>query len=58
MNDSDLRQQKIPPYWEDTCPVCEGKAVTACRCMINDRTCKNGHTWHWANNQKVEGSGH
>lgn len=48
----------VGPYWEDSCPECGELAVNACRCIINDRTCTNGHTWHRQNGLVVKGSGH
>jgi hypothetical protein len=50
--------KKAPPYWEDICPTCKTKAVSGCRCMINERTCANGHTWYWKNGEVILGSGH
>jgi hypothetical protein len=47
-----------PPYWEDICPICKTKAITGCRCIINDRKCANNHTWHWKDGKVVIGSGH
>lgn len=47
-----------PPAWEDSCPSCGEKAIMWCRCFINERTCKNQHTWYWENNQKVMGHKH
>jgi hypothetical protein len=47
-----------PSYWLDTCPVCDGIAVMACKCPVNERTCDQGHTWYWRDRQKVVGSWH
>jgi hypothetical protein len=47
-----------PVAWEDTCPVCNEKAVSWCRCFINERNCKNGHTWYWEKGKKIIGSKH
>lgn len=32
-------------YWEDHCPWCGAKCVSACRCPQNDRKCESGHWW-------------
>lgn len=32
-------------WTEDKCPICESKAISACRCPLNDRRCANGHWW-------------
>lgn len=53
-----LNIKKPPPYWEDKCPVCDEKAINCCRCIINNRNCKNGHDWHWVNGEVVLGTGH
>jgi len=29
----------------DYCPVCKEKYIGSCRCMQNDRHCRNGHIW-------------
>ncbi len=44
--------------WKDTCPICDMKAINWCKCLINERTCENGHTWYWWNSQKIVGSKH
>ena len=41
------------PYVNDYCPVCGGKCVAACRCLLNDRTCAKHHYWRRDNNDKV-----
>ncbi|AMV25508.1 hypothetical protein VT84_14005 [Gemmata sp. SH-PL17] len=33
------------PYSQDSCPECGEAAKATCRCIRNDRWCKNGHTW-------------
>ena len=32
-------------YWKDDCPICGELAIEACRCLLNDRECKNEHIW-------------
>jgi len=29
-----------------TCPTCGEPAVSICRCMLGDTSCKNKHEWH------------
>jgi hypothetical protein len=48
----------IPPMDEDPCPECAAKAVSQCRCPKSERTCANGHTWHWKDGAVVMGAGH
>lgn len=44
----------------DYCPVCEGKYVTQCRCLLSNRRCASGHEWHRCAEHGViaAGSGH
>lgn len=30
----------------DNCPICREPYELQCRCLLNDRTCLNGHQWH------------
>ncbi len=36
--------ERKPPA--NRCPICEGPAVTCCRCMRGDSVCAQGHQWH------------
>lgn len=38
-------QEAIKKYWTDTCPICDGIVISACRCLRNERQCSNGHQW-------------
>lgn len=40
-----MSDQEKKTWADDTCPVCESPAVSACRCPLNDRKCENGHWW-------------
>ena len=31
--------------WDDHCPECGYKCIAACKCLLNDRKCANGHWW-------------
>jgi hypothetical protein len=31
---------------EHNCPVCGQEYQSQCKCMVNHRTCPNGHEWH------------
>ena len=44
---------KQTPYWEDNCPVCDEKAIAACRCPLNDRKCPNDHWWRRDKNNEA-----
>jgi len=53
----------VPPYFEDTCPICNTKANGGCRCptvngISNDRFCANKHQWYWKDDKVVIGSHH
>jgi hypothetical protein len=43
---------------EDICPICGGKIVMRCRCMIGHKRCENGHSYHYKNGQLIMGDGH
>lgn len=40
-------------WTEDKCPTCDGPAVNACRCPLNDRQCANGHEWRRGDNNEA-----
>ena len=47
------------PYWEDHCPGCGEKANSGCRCLVNSRSCRNGHEWYRdKQGHAIAGSGH
>ena len=37
--------EKRLSWSDDYCPECGGKAVAACKCILNDRKCAQGHFW-------------
>ena len=58
MDSDKIKYKPACPYPDDICPLCHTKCVSACRCFINERTCENGHTWHYEFGKKVMGSTH
>lgn len=37
--------EQVKNYTLDLCPICGGRVTYACRCLLNERTCDNGHHW-------------
>lgn len=42
----------------NNCPECKEEAVTTCRCLMADSTCRNGHNWHTCVVHEVKVKGH
>lgn len=42
---ADARLPYHGSYPGDACPECGEKPAGACRCLLNDRFCANGHSW-------------
>jgi|688.fasta_scaffold63965_5 hypothetical protein len=40
------------------CPICNTSAVSVCNCVNRDSICKNNHTWHIKNNNRLLGHTH
>jgi len=30
---------------KETCPICELKWASRCKCLLNEKICPNGHSW-------------
>jgi hypothetical protein len=42
----------------DYCPECKEKYVGTCKCRINERTCRNGHSWYKEGKEIILGTKH
>lgn len=54
--------EQVRSYSLDLCPVCNTKAISGCRCILNNRRCANGHHWRRLDNGVAvmmdDGQGH
>ncbi len=41
-----VRLKKSKGESVDNCPICGEKWVSQCRCLNQQRTCENGHSWY------------
>ena len=51
-------EEKIYDPSTEVCPTCGGEIKMYCRCMIGNKVCENGHSWHIKDGFVIEGSGH
>jgi hypothetical protein len=53
-----IKENKVYDKSTNVCPICSGKIVGSCRCMVGSRTCENHHEWYTNNGFVYEGNGH
>ena len=53
-----LQTARIAQKNIDYCPECKEKYVGTCKCSINERTCRNGHSWYKEGTEIILGTKH